>query len=403
MRVHVIGAGITGLNTALALIERGCEVEVFDPAPPGCGASLANAGQLSYAYVAPLADPDALRKIPHWLFDRASPTRIFCWFDVVLWLWITRFLRACTRARAEHGTAVLGALGQRSQDILERWRTRYGLDFDWRRSGKLIIHRDRSEWIAAQNQVARQSTLGMQQQLLSPDEVVNLEPSLSHLEHTIHGAVWTPTEEVGDCYKLCEELARTLRELGGRINRSRVTGLRAASHRRIIITTDSGEVSSSATVVAAGIGSRTLLGPLGIRLPIYPLKGYSLTYDGAEALQAPLVSVTDFHHKVVCARIGPRLRLAGIADMDGYNSGIRNSRMAMLKAQAEALVPDIAGHEAAKEWSGLRPATPDSLPLIGRTRIEGLWLNTGQGALGFTLAPGSAVQLSEAMATQAKQ
>lgn len=403
MRAHVIGAGITGLNTALALIERGCEVEVFDPAPPGCGASCANAGQLSYSYVAPLADPDVLRKLPRWLFDRSSPTRIYRWCDMLLWLWITRFLRACTRARAEHGTAVLGALGQRSQHILERWRTRYRLDFDWRRSGKLIIHRDRNEWIAAQNQVARQSTLGMEQKLLPPDEVVNLEPSLSHLEHTIHGGVWTPTEEVGDCYKLCEELARTLRELGGRITRARVTELRVASGRRILIGTDTGEVSSSATVVAAGIGSRSLLTPLGIRLPIYPLKGYSLTYDRTEALQAPHISVTDFHHKVVCARIGPRLRLAGIADMDGYDSRIRSSRMAVLKARAETLVPDIARHDAVMEWSGLRPATPDSLPLIGPTPIDGLWLNTGQGALGFTLAPGSAVQLSEEMAVQTRQ
>lgn len=394
MRVHIIGAGITGLNTALALIERGCEVEILDPAPPGCGASRANAGQLSYAYVAPLADPDTLHKLPYWLLDRSSPTRIYRMFDLDLLRWSIRFIRSCTRPKAEHGTAVLGSLGMHSRDILQGWRVRYGFDFDWQRSGKLIIHRDRGEWDAARNQVARQSTLGIEQQLLTPGEVIELEPSLSHLRNHVQGGVWTPTEEVGDCHKLCEELARTVQELGGIIRRTKVVRLRAVQRNKLSIVTDAGELNGSTVVMAAGIDSRPLLKPLGIQLPLYPLKGYSLTYTAAEALQAPRVSVTDFHHKVVCARIGKRLRLAGIADMDGYNRHVRASRMRLLKMQAQGLVPDLAKCEAPMEWVGLRPATPDSLPLIGQTPVEGLWLNTGQGALGFTLAPASAVQLA---------
>lgn len=399
MRVHIVGAGVMGLSTALALTERGCEVEVFDPAQPGCGASHANAGQLSYAYVAPLADPDALRKLPGWLVGRESPTRVYRPFDSRLWLWSMRFIRACTREKAEHGTAVLGALGLHSQKVLQCWRERYELDFDWNRSGKLIIHRRPDEWSAARNQVARQSALGVAQQLLTPDEIVAMEPSLAHLKHDIQGGVWTPTEEVGDCFKLCNELARTLESLGGRINRARVTRIHTAGRHGLRLVTDNGEVPSSATVVAAGIGSRSLLKPLGIPLPLYPLKGYSLTYEAAEDLQAPRISVTDFHHKIVCARIGTRLRLAGMADMDGYDHRIRTSRMNLLKAQARALVPDIARCRPPGEWVGLRPATPDSLPLVGRTRVEGLWTNTGQGALGFTLAPASAVALADKMLT----
>lgn len=397
MLVHVIGAGITGMNTALALAECGCEVEVLDPDPPGCGASRANAGQLSYAYIAPLADPDTLHKLPRWLMDRSSPTRVCSFFDVSLWLWSLRFMRACTPARAEHGTAVLGALGRRSQQILRKWRERHQLEFDWSASGKMIIHRDRDEWQAACKQVARQSRLGVEQQLLSPGDVVEMEPSLEHLETTIEGAVWTPSEEAGDCHKLCNELARTVEKLGGQINRTRVTGLSVEGQNRLRITTDRGEFMSSATVVAAGINSRALLKPLGIHLPLYPLKGYSLTYAEAGAMEVPRASVTDFHNKIVSARIGTRLRVAGIADLDGYGRRARPSRMHLLKSQARALVPDLARYQSVREWVGLRPATPDSLPLIGETRIKGLWLNTGQGALGFTLGPASAVELSEKM------
>jgi D-amino-acid dehydrogenase len=176
--------------------------------------------------------------------------------------------------------------------------------------------------------------------------------------------------------------------------------MRVAGEGVVALETSGGEVTSSAVVISAGIASRALLKPLGIRLPLYPLKGYSLTYDAVEALGAPKASVTDFHHKVVCARLGTRLRIAGLADMDGCNRAIRPARIKLLKAQAQALVPGITRHDSAHEWTGLRPATPDGIPLTGKTKIKGLWLNTGHGALGFTLAPASAVELAEKMLSE---
>ncbi|HET7307679.1 MAG TPA: FAD-dependent oxidoreductase [Gammaproteobacteria bacterium] len=395
MRVQIIGAGIVGLSTALALAECGCGVEVLDPLPPGSGTSRANGGQLSYAYIAPLASPEILPKLPKWLLAGSSPTRVYDAFDPVLWRWGTKFLRACTRSKAHASVASLGPLGRSSQQILNRWRVDYKLDFDWRANGKLVFHRDPDDFHAARAQVAWQASLGIEQQILSPRETVDLEPALAHLEHQIRGAVWTPTEEVGDCYKLCQELARTLRQLGGEIRQTRVTGIRTSRRRLVALTTDDGDIDSSAAVVAAGIASRNLLKPLGISLPLYPLKGYSLTYDDIDRSAVPKASVTDYFRKTVCARIGNRLRLAGIADMDGQNLTMRPSRMALLKEQAAALLPVVAARQPTVEWVGLRPATPDGIPVIGSTRVDGLWVNAGQGALGFTLAPASAVEVAK--------
>ncbi len=393
--IHVIGAGITGLTMALALVERGYEVEVLDDQVPGSGTSHANAGQLSYAYVAPLATPDIVPKLPKWLLGPGSPTRVYRLHDPGLWPWAMKFLLACTRQRAAHGTAVLGALGRDSQRILDGWRNRYRLAFDWRNSGKLIIHRNRSEWAGAREQVALQAGFGIEQQLLTPQQISAMEPSLAHLERHIQGGVWTPTEEVGDCRKLCLELARTLEEAGVRMRRTQVMRIHTGGGRVAGLRTGEGELASNAVVVAAGMGSHPLLKPLDIALPVYPLKGYSLTYEVEASLDVPGASVTDFHHKVVAARIGSRLRLAGIADLDGYDHHTREARLRLLKRRAYDLIPTLAERTPTETWVGLRAATPDSIPRMGKTRIEGLWLNTGHGALGFTLAPASAMEVAD--------
>lgn len=395
MPIHVIGAGITGLTAALALVERGYEVEVLDDQAPGSGTSHANAGQLSYAYVAPLAAPDIVPKLPKWLLGSGSPTRVYRPHDPELWPWAVKFLLACTRQHAAHGTTVLGALGRSSQKILSGWRERYRLSFDWRQSGKLIIHRNRDEWGGAREQMALQANLGIGQQLLTPRQISAMEPALAHLERDLQGGIWTPTEEVGDCRKLCLELARTLQEAGVRMRRTRILRIRADGGRITALQTDEGELPSTAVVVAAGMGSRSLLKPLGIALPVYPLKGYSFTYDAESLAGAPNASVTDFHHKVVVARIGSRLRIAGIADLDGCNRRARDARLRLLKSRAHALTPALAERTPTETWVGLRAATPDSIPRVGETRIEGLWLNTGHGALGFTLAPASATTVAD--------
>lgn len=397
MAVHVVGAGIIGLSTALALVERGFEVEVLDHREPGSDTSHSNAGQLSYSYVAPLAGPDILAKLPQWLLGPGSPTRAYRFYDPGLWPWTMKFLRACTRDRAAKGTAVLGALGRESQGILTHWRERYRLSFDWCQSGKLIIHRDDDEWAGACRQTALQADLGIEQQLLTPAQISAMEPALAHLEGHIRGGVWTPTEEVGDCRKLCLELARTLERAGVRLRRTRVRRIDTDHGRVTGLLTDDGELAADAVVVAAGVGSGALVEPLGIDLPIYPLKGYSLTYEPPAAASVPTRSVTDFHRKVVVAPIGARLRFAGLADLDGYNRRARKTRLRLLRRWAHELVPALADLSPGATWVGLRAATPDSIPLMGRTRVNGLWLNTGQGALGFTLAPASAMAVAEEM------
>lgn len=404
-RVTVVGAGVTGLATALACFEAGHEVSVIDPAPPGSGTSAANGGQLSWAFVAPLAEPGVLPKLPGWLTHADSPIRWVPRLDPALPAWGLAFLRACTRRRVHDTTAALLELAAQGKPLLDDWRTRLALDFDWRANGKLVVYRDAGALDKAREQTAFQRELGVEQDILDRDALLEREPGLARQRDALAGAVWTPGEEVGDCAKFCRTVARHLEQQGVVIERRRVTRLERHADRLVAWHFADGERRSRAPdetlIVAAGLASRALLAPLGIRLPLYPLKGYSLTMDLDADERVFDASVTDAERKIVYARLGSgedaRLRIAGIADLDGWQARARASRVALLKRQASDFLPDQAERIAAADaWTGLRPATPDGRPRLGPSGIDGLWINAGQGALGWTLAPGSARALCRA-------
>lgn len=393
MRVCVLGGGVIGVTTAYYLARHGHQVTVLEQHDGvGLETSFANGGQLSYSYVAPLADPAVLPKLLGWLLKRESALRFVPRPDLRQWRWSLSFLRACRAGVARLATARLLALSFYSRSLLHALVREEALDFDYARNGKLILYRDPAEFEAAKRQMDYQATLGCEQQALNANACVALEPALAPLLPRLAGGIHTPSEDVGDCHKFVVELARVTREKYGATfhHGIKATGLRATGKRIAAVRTGSGDIEADAFVVALGMGSLQLLAPLGVSLPLYPLKGYSLTVPIDASHSAPRVSISDTHHKVVYAPLGERLRVAGMVDITGMSAKPDLTRLDLLARQARETFPNGGDYGRAQTWCGQRPATPSGKPLLGGTAYDNLWLNTGHGALGFTLACGSA-------------
>jgi len=402
MRVCVLGGGVVGVASAYYLAREGHSVTLLE-ARGGLAleTSLANGAQLSYSYVAPLADPAVLPKLPGWLLNRESPLRFVPRLDPHQWRWCLAFLRACRGDVARTVTAELLGLGYHSRTLMHDLVAREKLDFDYQRNGKLVVYRDPAAFAGARRQLDYQAGLGSSQQALDGAACVALEPALAHLGGRLAGGIHTPSEDAGDCHAFTTNLAElTARRHGARFLRGeRVTGLRREGRAVVAVQTEGGEIEADAFVVSAGMGSVPLLARLGLRLPMFPLTGYSLTAPVESGRHRPPgISITDLHYKVVYARLGQRLRIAGMVDLTGRHPRTDQRRIALLGRQARETFPDGADFGAATSWCGSRPATPDSKPLIGATPYSNLWLNTGHGALGFTLACGSAALLADAIA-----
>jgi D-amino-acid dehydrogenase len=384
MHVIVLGAGVVGLTTAWYLRADGHEVTVIERNSEVAGETrFANGGQLSYCYVAPLAGPGVLSKLPNWLLRRDSPVHYRPRIDLHQWRWLLQFVRACTHRQSEESTRRLLSLSFFSRDLMkELLASEPDLSFDHTNAGKLVVHRTNASFDAARRLLDYQRSLGCEQEALDAKE-----PALAHLAERLRGGVFTRSEDSGDCYRFCVGLTRRLRQRGvafrfGTI----VTGLRPASRRRIIATAGNDDLDADHVVIATGASSVPLLRTLGIHVPFYPLKGYSLTAPLEGEAIAPRISITDHERKVVYARLGDRLRIAGMADINGRRADPDPRRIATLRAAAKATFPDAADFDKAVAWCGLRPATPKGLPIIDRTIFDNLWLNIGHGALGFTLA-----------------
>ncbi len=401
MRILVIGAGVAGMTAAYSLTQSGHQVTVLDREPlAGNGASFANGAQLSYSYVAPLAAPGVARKALGWMLDAEAPLRLEARVDPAQWRWLLDFLRCCTAERFEATTVELLGLGAYSRRMVHRLMQREALDFAWRMNGKLVVYRDAKELAGAAAVVRLQARHGSEQQVLDAGECLALEPALEALRGVLAGGIHTPSEEVGDAHRFCQELQRVLEAQGTQFLFGR-KALRVllSGGRAVGVETMEGPLRADALVLAGGAAAVHLLRPHGIRLPIYPLRGYSLTLPVEPWHSAPRLSITDAHHKIVFAplqdRGGHQLRVAGMVDLAGENTSQPTRRLATLARQAEAAFPAAADWSRAKSWAGLRPATPDGKPIIGPSGIPGLWLNVGHGALGFTLAPATAQLLAD--------
>lgn len=400
MHVCVLGGGVIGVTTAYYLARDGHRVTVLDRREGvGLEASFANGGQLSYSYVAPLAQPSILPNLPSLLLARDSALHFSPRLDCLQWRWLLAFLRACRKEVASQTTAHLLALSLYSRSLLHALVREESVDFDYKRNGKLVVFRDRVAFEQAQRQMEFQAALGCEQQALGPMACVTLEPAIEPLRSELAGGIYTPSEDVGDCHRFTMELARLASEKYGArfVYGSQIQQLRAENARVAAVRTQQGDIEADAFVVSAGMSSVRLLEPLGVKLLLYPLKGYSLTVPLDAGHSAPYVSVTDADNKVVYAKLGDRLRVAGMIDITGTpNADPR--RLDLLQKQAREAFPRGGDYNRAEGWSGQRPATPGGKPVLGSTNYSNLWLNTGQGALGFTLACGSARLVADSIA-----
>ena len=421
--VCVVGAGIVGLSTAWRLMQDGWQVSVIEEsAAPGLVTSYANGAQLSYSYVAPLAEPSAITSLPKWLLQKDGPLRIHPSLSPHFLRWTLSFALHCTSARAHQTTRDLLGLGYLSRRVLREWladvpaswATAAGLDY--RSNGKLVVFRDASALASANAQVNYQRSLdvGCEQHVLSPSECVQTEPALAGMQSKLVGGIYTPSEDVVDSHGLCKYLERLIVSRGGKLHYdTRITGAVLEGSRCIALklksqsmalqeaqaeqAADMTEFKADYFVVAAGLSSRELLQKFDTRAPLLGLKGFSITLDCEQGI-APSMSITDSHHKIVFAKLGHRLRAAGMVDLGRENREVDANRIAALIQQARDNFPDAGDYSKVQTWAGLRPATPSGRPIIDQTAFENVYANIGHGTLGLTLAAGSADMLADKLA-----
>jgi len=396
MKVIVLGAGLLGVTSAWFLRKQGHDVTVIDrQAAPAAETSFANGGQISVSHAEPWANPSAPLKLLKWLGREDAPLLFRMRADLRQWRWGLQFLRECTPARTRHNIGQIVRLGTYSRDTLQALRREIGIDYHQRTQGILHFYTSQKEFDGAERPAAQMRALGCDRRVISADEAVRIEPALRHIRPQLAGATFTAEDESGDANLFANELVARCRAEGAQFLMSHtVTALRAAggSIDHVEVTDPAGrflQIRGNAYVLAMGSLSPLLAQPLGIALPIYPAKGYSVTLPVKDASMAHQVSLTDDEYKLVFSRLGDKLRIAGTAELNGYDRDLNRVRCEAIVRRTEALFPGAGDTSQAQFWTGLRPATPSNLPIIGRSKLPNLFFNTGHGTLGWTHSCGS--------------
>jgi len=405
MKICVLGAGVVGLTTAWKLAEAGHQVEIVDAHPaPGMETSFANGAQLSYAFVAPFASPTMLKKIPSAVFGGDPAVRVKPKVDFDFIVWGFKFALACTEEKYGRATERLLQLAALSREEMALLTAKLKLEFGYRAAGKLLLYREKSEFHAAQSNNSLFRRLGIERSTLTPQECLKLEPALRVAPRDIVGGIFTASEELGDCAEFCVQLYRHLRQrpnvvfrFGTQILTPHVSGTETK-----FISTNDGELYADVFVLSMGISSVGFARQSGFYLSLYPLKGYSVTLNSTVESPPLSCSVTDISRKIVFAPLKKAgldvVRVAGIADLVGNDRTIDGSRVKLLRDAATETV-SVDTVDAMPPWAGLRPATPDGLPVIGWSPIRNLFINTGHGGFGWTLACGSARIAADAISS----
>ena len=391
MKVTVLGSGVIGVATAWYLAKAGHEVTVLDRQPgPGLETSYANAGEISPGYASPWAAPGIPQKAVRWLLMKHAPLVLRPRLDPAMAMWILMTLRNCTAARYRLNKGRMVRLARYSREKLIELRAETGIQYDQRMRGTLQLFRTAAQLDGIGKDVAVLRADGVPFETLDADGCVVVEPALARVRGLIAGGLRLPDDETGDCYKFTAALAELARgrgvnfRYGVDIQRLQFGGDRVES-----VATDAGRVTADAYVAALGSYTPGLVAPLGLSVPVYPIKGYSITVPIVEADRAPVSTVMDESYKVAITRLGDRIRVGGMAEVSGFSKDLPNARRATLEASLTDLFPGGGDLAAATFWSGLRPMTPDGTPVVGRTRFANLFLSTGHGTLGWTMACGS--------------
>jgi D-amino-acid dehydrogenase len=396
VHVIVLGAGLLGVTSAYFLRQHGHDVTVVDrQATPAAETSFANGGQISVSHAEPWANPSAPLKVLKWLGQEDAPLLFRLRADLRQWLWGLAFMRECTPARTRHNIRQIVRLGLYSRSVLQQLRRERDIHYDERTQGILHFYTSEKEFAGAEAPTRLMRELGCDRRIVSADEAVAIEPALCGIRHKLVGATYTADDESGDANRFARELVKHCEADGVRFLMSHtVTALREAGGQidHVEATDPEGRfqrLRADAYVLALGSYSPLYARPLGIRLPIYPAKGYSVTMPVKDAALAYQVSLTDDEYKLVFSRLGERLRIAGTAELNAYDRDLNRVRCEAIVRRVEELFPGAGDTERAQFWTGLRPATPSNVPMIGRSRLPNLYLNTGHGTLGWTHACGS--------------
>ena len=401
MKVIVLGAGIVGVTSAYQLARAGHEVTVVDRQPgPALETSFANAGEVSFGYCSPWAAPGIPMKAMKWLFMQHAPLILRPKVDMAMLSWMTQMLRNCTSARYALNKSRMLRLADYSRISLAALRAETGITYDERMQGTLQLFRTEAQLDASAKDVKALAADGIPYEVLDPEGCIRVEPALKHVREKIVGGLLTPKDETGDCFKFANALATKAEALGVTFNYgSIIRGLDVDGGRVRGVVTAHGVLAADAVVVALGSFSPLLVRPHGIRLPVYPVKGYSLTIPITDAARAPESTVMDETFKIAITRLGDRIRVGGMAEISGYTNDLGEPRRLTLQHSVTDLFP---GGDVSKAsfWSGLRPMTPDGTPVIGPTKVAGLFLNTGHGTLGWTMSSGSARVIADLVSSR---
>lgn len=404
MKVIILGAGVIGVCSAWYLRQAGHEVTVVDRQPAaGLETSFANGGQISASHAEPWANPDVFRKLFKWLGRADAPLLFRPCADLAQWLWGARFLFECLPHRARENARQIFALARYSADALRALRQETGIAYDELARGILSFYTDPRELQRAAAIAAAMREWGCEREVKTALECAAIEPALHHAQSRLAGGIYAPDDESGDAHVFTQRLA-ALCEARGVIFRFSHTVRRLHQAGGGIAGVEVGQpqggvetLVADGYIVALGSYSTQLLTRVGISIPVYPVKGYSVTLPTGPQHQAPAVSLTDESHKLVFSRLGERLRIAGTAELAGYGMEINPVRCEAIVRRVFELFPEAGERGRAELWAGLRPATPGNVPLIGGTRYPNLFLNTGHGTLGWTLACGSGRAIADIM------
>lgn len=394
MKVAVLGAGVVGTSTAYFLAEDGHDVVVLDrQKSPGQETSFANGGQISACHAKPWAGPHTPLQAFLWSFKADAPLLIRPWrFDPALWSWGLKFLRNCTSERERINMDRTLRVALYSRSVLKALRQRTNIQYDQQVNGILHIYRTAHEFEEGRHTGAQLESLGLPQDVLTPEECVKVEPALrtAARNNELAGGLMSGEDESGDARMFTDELAKLAMARGARFRYGvTIKKLEHDGKRVTRIITDQGDETPDAVVLSLGSYSPVLAAQLGLKLPIYPAKGYSITAEIENPDEAPTVSVTDETRFMVFTRLGNRLRVAGTAELAGWDTDLDPVRIEPLAKNVQSLFPKASSYKELNAWTGLRPATPDSVPILGATPFDNLFLNTGHGTLGWTMACGS--------------
>ncbi len=397
MKIAILGSGVIGVSAAWYLAQAGHEVTVIDRQPePGLETSFANAGQISPGMSAPWASPDTPRKAIVWLLMRHSPLVVWPLLDPALMAWVVRFLGNCNATAYARNKGRMVRLAEYSRDKLMDLRAATGITYDDRQRGLLQLFRNQKQADGAPADTRVLDSLGVPYEVLDRAGCIAHEPGLAGVAEKFVGGLKLPGDETGDARLFTQRLAELAEAAGVRFQLGTVVKRLLVEGGRISgVETDKGVVTADSYVVSLGSYSPIMLKPVGISLPIYPVKGYSITVPVTDEARAPVSTVMDETFKVAITRLGDRIRVGGTAELGGWSTRLREARRGTLVHSLTDLFPGSGDVSRAEFWAGLRPMTPDGTPLIGPTKYSNLWLNTGHGTLGWTMACGSGALLTD--------